>query len=69
MPIVMYETIFAINIIIYARLHFLIVCEFEAAVIFKERICSPKECAPFRILNVLLNEFTPFRTFCTFVFI
>ena len=34
----------------------------------RERICSPKEFAPLRILNLLLKEFPPLRIFCRFVF-
>ena len=33
-----------------------------------ERICSPKEFSPLRILNLLLKEFAPLRSFCRFVF-
>ena len=45
-------------------------CEFRIAVFLslKERICSPKEFAPLRILNLLLKEFARLRIFCRFVF-
>ena len=38
-------------------------CEFEIAVFLslRERICSPKEFAPVRILNLLLKEFAALR--------
>ena len=38
-------------------------CEFEIAVYLslRERICSPKEFAPLRILNLLIKEFAPLR--------
>ena len=34
----------------------------------RERICSPKDFAPLRILNLLLKEFATLRIFCRFVF-
>ena len=34
----------------------------------RERICSPKEFSPLRILNLFLKEFAPLRIFCRFVF-
>ena len=43
-------------------------CGFEIAVYLplRERICSPKEFAPLRILNLLLKEFALLRIFCRF---
>ena len=45
-------------------------CEFEIAVYLSliERICSPEEFVPLRILNLLLKEFAPLRIFCKIVF-
>ena len=45
-------------------------CAFKIAVFLslKERICSSKEFAPIRILNLLLKEFVPLRIFYRFVF-
>ena len=45
-------------------------CEFKIAVFLslRERICSPKEFTPLRILNLLLKEFVPSRNVCRFVF-
>ena len=66
----MYKTIFVINIIISCVCNILMFCEFKVAVFLslRERICSPKEFAPLRILNLLLKEFAPLRIFCRFVF-
>ena len=67
--IVIQKTIFVINIIIYTC-NILMFCEFKIAVYLslRERICSPKEFAPLRILNLLIKEFAPLRIFCKFVF-
>ena len=35
--------------------------------LFRERICSPKEFAPLRMLSLLLKGFAPLRIFCRFV--
>ena len=55
----MYKTIFVINIIIYSICNILMFCESEIVVLLSlsGRICSPKEFAPLRILNLLLKEF------------
>ena len=68
--LVMYKIIFVINIIIYTCFDIPMLCKFDIAVClsFRERICSPKEFAPLRILNLLLKEFVPLRLFCKFGF-
>ena len=65
--IVMYKTIFVINIIIYMCLQHSIVYESKTAVFLslRERICFPKH---FAALSLLLKEFAPLRIFCRFVF-
>ena len=66
----MYKTIFVINIITYSVCNILMFYKFGIAVYvyLRERICSPKEFAPLRILDLLLQEFAPVRIFCKFVF-
>ena len=48
----------------------LMFCEFEIAIYLSllERLCTPKEFAPLRILNLPPKEFAPLRIFCKFVF-
>ena len=50
--------------------HIIMFSEFKIAIFlfFRERICSPKEFAPLRMLYLLLKEFAPLRIFCRFVF-
>ena len=64
---VMYKKIFVINIMICNILMFY---QFKIVVFLslRERICSPKEFAPFRIFILLLKEFAPLRIFWKFVF-
>ena len=66
----MYKTIFVINIIFYMCLQHSNVFALKIAFFpsLRERIGSPKEFAPLRILNLLLKEFAPLRIFCRFVF-
>ena len=54
----MYKKIFVINIIVCSILMFY---EFKIGVFIslRERICSPKEFAPFRILILLLKKLLP----------
>ena len=63
----MYKKLFVINIIVCNIRMF---NEFKIAVFIslRERICSPKEFAPFRILILLLKEFAHLRIFWKFVF-
>ena len=61
LQLVMYKTIFVINIIIYICLQHIDVYEFKTAVFLSlmERICFPKEFAPLRMLCLLLKDFAP----------
>ena len=62
----MYKTVFVIISLFICVCNILMFCEFEIAVYLslRERICSPKEYAPSRVLNLLLKEFAPLRVFC-----
>ena len=66
----MFKTIFVINIIIYTCLQHSNVLRICIAVYLslRERISSPKEFAPLRILNLLLKKFSSLGIFCKFVF-